>query len=566
MEANPITFLRTIEHVKYAEPSCCLPRAPQSSQWATEHMFRHALICLIVPLKDGMDRHKMVVMALVHDITDFRPWGDDQERKLLNMDYLACNLPLETANYLKAYWKEYWEGQTPEAQLAQEICAFEHMVALEEEGIPCEDSIQRILSSSHLQTWMALMDTSKDEMVALRNGASLGPSYWDDPEKNKLLLADVINTKKTASSPLPFIRMLRDMSTMKRKGWIERNMKEANVESIASHSWGVALICLLFSPKDKAVICAILGLVHDLGEIVVGDVTPADCIAPKDKQLHERFGQKFLAHLSLTDAVESYFKEFEDCRSIAAQITHEADSLECRIQAVIYILRYPQLKGLLEFLNPQLLPVYFKGLTSLLSHEESSLKDTRPDLTIIFVIGGPGVGKDTQCNRLADKFGFCHIPTGGLLREEIKQRPDSRHTKFLEASIALGFNVPAELMISLITAAAKGRELILNGFPRNFDQLLTFEQLVSPCYSTLLLDCPDEILRARHRKRAASSSRSDDSIIEKRLKDYHGEQHLRDYLQGRGPFETVDSTGSEEEVYILAKEGIELLIKPREPV
>ena len=106
-----------------------------------------------------------------------------------------------------------------------------------------------------------------------------------------------------------------------------------------------------------------------------------------DKQHHERFGQRFLVHLSQTGEIEAYFEEFEACDSAAAQITHEADGLECRVQAVEYILRYPQFKELLQFLEftPQL--VYLQDLTDLLSKEEISLREKQSELTIIFVTG-----------------------------------------------------------------------------------------------------------------------------------------------------------------------------------
>lgn len=221
------------------------------------------------------------------------------------------------------------------------------------------------------------------------------------------------------------------------------------------------------------------------------DIFTAKSILVHNKQHHERFCQKFLVHICTRSEMGPYFAEFENCTTDAAQITHEVDSLECRIQAGIYIRRYPQLRDQLrDFFEPPLQPVYLSDLTSLLLREE--MKETRSDVTIIFVIGtstktsssylltlsgGPGVGKDTQCNRLIEEFKFCHIPTGELLREEVK-RPDSRYSKFIEESMDLGFNVPAELMISLLIAVAKGDKWILNGFPRSLDQLLIFEQLV----------------------------------------------------------------------------------------
>jgi len=43
---------------------------------------------------------------------------------------------------------------------------------------------------------------------------------------------------------------------------------------------------------------------------------------------------------------------------------------------------------------------------------------------VIFVLGGPGAGKGTQCARIVDKFGHVHLSAGDLLREE-RAKPGS---------------------------------------------------------------------------------------------------------------------------------------------
>lgn len=37
----------------------------------------------------------------------------------------------------------------------------------------------------------------------------------------------------------------------------------------------------------------------------------------------------------------------------------------------------------------------------------------------VWVIGGPGCGKGTQCSKIIDKFGLLHLSSGDLLREEV---------------------------------------------------------------------------------------------------------------------------------------------------
>ncbi|XP_036026360.1 adenylate kinase isoenzyme 1-like isoform X3 [Onychomys torridus] len=49
-------------------------------------------------------------------------------------------------------------------------------------------------------------------------------------------------------------------------------------------------------------------------------------------------------------------------------------------------------------------------------------KDVLKSPLIIFVVGGPGCGKGTQCRNMASKYGFCHVGLGQLLREEAQRR------------------------------------------------------------------------------------------------------------------------------------------------
>merc|ERR1711931_572814 len=38
---------------------------------------------------------------------------------------------------------------------------------------------------------------------------------------------------------------------------------------------------------------------------------------------------------------------------------------------------------------------------------------------IVFIVGGPGSGKGTQCDRIVQKYGYCHLSSGDLLRAEV---------------------------------------------------------------------------------------------------------------------------------------------------
>lgn len=44
------------------------------------------------------------------------------------------------------------------------------------------------------------------------------------------------------------------------------------------------------------------------------------------------------------------------------------------------------------------------------------------DVPVIWVLGGPGSGKGTQCDKIVKKFKFSHFSTGDLLREEVRNK------------------------------------------------------------------------------------------------------------------------------------------------
>ena len=40
-------------------------------------------------------------------------------------------------------------------------------------------------------------------------------------------------------------------------------------------------------------------------------------------------------------------------------------------------------------------------------------------MRVVFVLGGPGVGKGTQCAKIVEQYGWVHLSAGDLLREEV---------------------------------------------------------------------------------------------------------------------------------------------------
>ena len=101
-----------------------------------------------------------------------------------------------------------------------------------------------------------------------------------------------------------------------RTGWLDRGIPPEETESVADHSFGVALLAWLLAPDglDRARVVE-LALLHDLAESAVGDVTPYDretlsTLDPDTRrnwlnQRHIRTGEQRAAkHAAETAAIE----------------------------------------------------------------------------------------------------------------------------------------------------------------------------------------------------------------------------------------------------------------------
>jgi UMP-CMP kinase len=146
---------------------------------------------------------------------------------------------------------------------------------------------------------------------------------------------------------------------------------------------------------------------------------------------------------------------------------------------------------------------------------------------IVFVLGGPGAGKGTQCKLISEEFGYVHLSAGDLLREE-RQRPGSEYGELIETYIREGRIVPVEITCNLLKRAmeqhgwGKGKFLI-DGFPRNMDNLEGWQKATAGLVDEkfcLFFDCPETVMEERVLARGLTSGRSDDNVesIRKRFK------------------------------------------------
>lgn len=86
--------------------------------------------------------------------------------------------------------------------------------------------------------------------------------------------------------------------------------------------------------------------------------------------------------------------------------------------------------------------------TSLIPSLPTSLPPHPSKYEIVFVLGGPGAGKGTQCALLVERHGLVHLSAGDLLREE--RNRGTELATMINTYIKEGKIVPAEVTVGLL--------------------------------------------------------------------------------------------------------------------
>lgn len=189
------------------------------------------------------------------------------------------------------------------------------------------------------------------------------------------------------------------------------------------------------------------------------------------------------------------------------------------------------------------------------------------DAQVVFVLGGPGSGKGTQCDKIKAEYECVHLSAGDLLRAEVSS--GSEVGRKCETLMKEGKLVPVAVTLNLLKAAmiqSGGKFFLVDGFPRALDQAAMFESSIQPPQAVLFFDCPEEEMEKRLLKRGETSGRSDDNAatIRKRFHTFLDQSlPVKDHYLAEGKCHVISAVAHPDDVYTKVKAALEGMHAPK---
>lgn len=160
-----------------------------------------------------------------------------------------------------------------------------------------------------------------------------------------LVIISMDKDKEKYINILKFYYYNQTLKSKVRSGWDEEhwNIESENerVEMISDHITGAVGLAFAFGSEFKYEIDINKVLktlmIHEIGEAIIGDVTPFDNVSPEQKHEIEHMAMKqVLGNLNKCDELYQSLLDFDACINPIDKFSHYCDKLEADLQSKVY--------------------------------------------------------------------------------------------------------------------------------------------------------------------------------------------------------------------------------------
>ncbi len=145
---------------------------------------------------------------------------------------------------------------------------------------------------------------------------------------------------KSEKNVIEFYVLCNKLKNVIRTGWKNWNVKRDRIESVAEHIYGVQMLAIAMWSEFKYDIdlkkVLFMLSVHELEEIVIGDLTLFEINKEMKKQIGHSAVEKILDNLTNKQEIQDLIYEFDERKTKEAIFANQCDKLECDIQCKLY--------------------------------------------------------------------------------------------------------------------------------------------------------------------------------------------------------------------------------------
>ncbi|HOE90945.1 MAG TPA: HD domain-containing protein [Candidatus Cloacimonadota bacterium] len=143
------------------------------------------------------------------------------------------------------------------------------------------------------------------------------------------------------SNAFGFYQNIFQLKNLYRQGWLFAGLEKDKCESVADHTFSLAMLCLKYQSAFPEPLetekMLIMALIHDLPESLVGDIIPAEMVSQGDKlELEIKSLIYLLKDYQNSESLYKIWLEFEAGSSPTGRYVKQMDKIEMLMQALIY--------------------------------------------------------------------------------------------------------------------------------------------------------------------------------------------------------------------------------------
>ena len=172
---------------------------------------------------------------------------------------------------------------------------------------------------------------------------------------------------------------------------------------------------------------------------------------------------------------------------------------------------------------------------------------------IVFVIGGPGCGKGTQCKRIVKNFGYVSFSTGDLLRQYVKDKKDGYED--IDNQMKEGKLISSSTLMKVLKEYimdSRNKKILVDGYPRNQENIDEWEKQMKGSVEVkgaLYIEVSNEEMTKRLLGRNEGRADDNEETIKKRLDTFEKEtKPILDYFEKKNILMKIDGMKTPDDI------------------